>query len=243
MWLKGLDITITAEGLTAEAFAPFGDVISNPSPDRLPSSVALDTQPLPSNAVSANQGTAIQYKNVSRPRNLYEEAPSGQGSPILSIFSCQARQLELCSDKGLSRQLLIPLLERHPFTTQTFTPIQSTASSYLVVVAPSLEPSSLDEHLLAPATAMGGHPGRGLPDLRRIRAFLASSRQAVTYGAGTWHSPMITLGQPKETLDFVVSQFASGVADEDCQIVQLGPETSPRIAKVRIPVLEGRPKL
>lgn len=65
-----------------------------------------------------------------------------------------------------------------------------------------------------------GLPGRGFPDLKRLRAFVATSSQAVTYGAGTWHSPMVVLGQTGTRLDFVVSQFASGVAVEDCQLLE-----------------------
>lgn len=52
-----------------------------------------------------------------------------------------------------------------------------------------------------------------------LRAFVATDAQAVTYGAGTWHAPMVALGAPGTTLDFVVSQFMSGVAVEDCQLV------------------------
>ncbi|PHH88127.1 hypothetical protein CDD83_7931 [Cordyceps sp. RAO-2017] len=63
-------------------------------------------------------------------------------------------------------------------------------------------------------------PGRGLPDVRRLRAFVATAAQAVTYGAGTWHAPMVVLGRPGTSLDFVVSQFCSGVAAEDCQLVR-----------------------
>ena len=44
----------------------------------------------------------------------------------------------------------------------------------------------------------------------------------VTYGAGTWHAPMIVVGE--EDVDFVVVQFANGVAEEDCQEVELRGE-------------------
>lgn len=55
--------------------------------------------------------------------------------------------------------------------------------------------------------------------MRALKAFVATDAQAVTYGAGTWHAPMVALGPPGTTLDFVVSQFMSGVALEDCQLV------------------------
>lgn len=41
----------------------------------------------------------------------------------------------------------------------------------------------------------------------------------MTYSAGTWHAPMVVVGEQR--VDFVVTQFANGVADEDCQEVVL----------------------
>jgi ureidoglycolate lyase len=45
--------------------------------------------------------------------------------------------------------------------------------------------------------------------------------QAVTYGAGTWHAPMIVVGD--RSIDFVVVQFANDVGIEDCQEIKLRP--------------------
>lgn len=44
---------------------------------------------------------------------------------------------------------------------------------------------------------------QGNPDLDTLKAFLCKSNQAVTYGAGVWHAPMIVIG-PAEHLDFTV---------------------------------------
>ena len=57
------------------------------------------------------------------------------------------------------------------------------------------------------------------PDLLNLKAFTAHGEQAITYGVGTWHAPMMVLG--KRRVDFVVTQFVSGVADEDCQEVMV----------------------
>ncbi|QUC16098.1 uncharacterized protein UV8b_00339 [Ustilaginoidea virens] len=200
--------------LTAEAFSPFGDVIHNPRPDVHPSALppAGAAALLPPNAVAANQGSAIQYRHASRVRNLYAQAPGRAASPVVSLFVCAARAPRAACP--------LRVLERHPFTTQTFAPVRSSARAYLVVVAPSLPAGELDERFPAPP-AGGGLPGRGLPDLPRLRAFVATDAQAVTYGAGTWHAPMVALGAAGTTLDFVVSQFASGEADEDCQVVEV----------------------
>ena len=224
---------VTAQVLSADAFAPFGAVIANPRPDVHPSAFASSASTLPANAVSANQGSAIQYRAVSRVRNLYSQAPSGgDGDAVTSVFVCAPR--ELAPADASHDSFTVRVLERHPFTTQTFAPLTSSASAYLVIVAPSLPPGAVDAHLPVPR----GHdlPGRGLPDLRGLRAFVASGAQGVTYGAGTWHAPMVALGEVGSTLDFVVSQWMSGVANEDCQLVEFESEgvAEPRI-EVRIP--------
>lgn len=104
----------------------------------------------------------------------------------------------------------VKILERHPFTTQTFTPLGLSASDsttqFLVIVAPSLRGSA--EGVSSP------------PDLGGLEAFICNGGQAVTYAAGTWHAPMVVLGEKR--VDFVVTQFVSGIADEDCQEVLVG---------------------
>lgn len=51
---------------------------------------------------------------------------------------------------------------------------------------------------------------------------MATGNQAVTYGAGTWHAPMVVVGD--RPVDFVVVQFANGVGIEDCQEISLIPD-------------------
>jgi len=111
---------------------------------------------------------------------------------------------------------------------------------YLVIVAPSLPEGPADAHLPAPAAndsplfvspvssssfapPTRPYPGRGLPDLRRLRAFVGSGAQGVSYGAGTWHSPMMAMGPAGSAIDFVVIQHNTGVPLEDCQEVVFGP--------------------
>jgi ureidoglycolate lyase len=155
----------------------------------------------------------------------------------------------------------VNILERHPFTTQTFIPMGIGAAEqtqYLVIVAPTLpasaarrkgdthppyptptrrkrrsvrdifaraRPSPFTNEAAPPAStysrlhASQRPKGPGLPDLKNIRAFVANGRQAVTYGAGTWHAPMVVVG--KVAVDFVVVQFVNGVGNEDCQEVEL----------------------
>ncbi|KAI5861206.1 hypothetical protein GGS23DRAFT_577574 [Durotheca rogersii] len=253
-------LTIVAEPLTAVAFAPFGAVLANPAPDVHPQPNDAHTNPplLPDfGAVSANQRTAIQYRKIAPPlRNLYAQfSPTAAaavaaassssdkadkaerllgGEPRTTIFVCGARQLAPDPENGTgdgASLLEVGLLERHPFTTQTFVPLGASASStrYLVIVAPSLPPddsgNERDSSLPTPPRShKDGLPGPGMPDVQQLRAFVATGAQAVTYGAGTWHAPMAALGTPGSAIDFVVIQFANDVPIEDCQEVVLEGE-------------------
>ena len=66
--------------------------------------------------------------------------------------------------------------------------------------------------------------------MENIKAFVANGRQAVTYGAGTWHAPMIVVG--KKRVDFVVVQHINGVSEDDCQEVEI-------VGDVRVVLDEG----
>jgi ureidoglycolate lyase len=165
-----------------------------------------------------------------------------------------------------NRQLFdVHILERHPFSTQTFIPMglsqDDRHTQYLVVVAPTLPASASKRHTgrpppyptpiikkqrslkdifakarPSPFTNEAAPPpsqftrlhssqrpkGPGLPDLKNIRAFIATGNQAVTYGAGTWHAPMVVIGD--RPIDFVVVQFANDVGIEDCQEIVLKPD-------------------
>ncbi|SLM38381.1 ureidoglycolate hydrolase [Lasallia pustulata] len=142
------------------------------------------------------------------------------------MFSCFPRP----SSSLQSGKLQISILERHPFTTQTFSPLglphDSKDTCFLVVVAPSL-----------PGTRSGV---RNPPDLANIKAFVARGDQAVTYGAGTWHAPMVVLGEKR--VDFVVTQFVNGVPDDDCQEV-LVENMSVDLGKLGLERMTARPKL
>jgi ureidoglycolate lyase len=155
----------------------------------------------------ANQSTALKTDVISPLINNYSTSSSGSTTkPVMSLF---------CSfPRPLTSTLSIKYIERHPFTSQTFAPIglsPSESARYLVVSAPTLK----------------GRTINGVndpPDLGRIEAFVARGDQAVTYAPGTWHAPMIVLGDRR--VDFVVTQFANGVANDDCQIVEIGGDVT-----------------
>jgi ureidoglycolate lyase len=217
------ELILEPEVLSQASFSPFGTVIENPAPSLIPSSkLGL----LPQNAVQVNQGSALKYLDVTDMKDHYGSASSKQpGKAVMNMFVCAPRTLLSSSNSNVDGNFGVEILERHPYTTQTFIPLGMSASDaketrYLVIVAPTLSPSPADDGLpTPPATSTTGPlPGSGLPDLSRIRAFMATGSQAVTYGAGTWHAPMVVVG--KMPIDFVVVQFANGVGIEDCQEVE-----------------------
>lgn len=244
---------IRATSLNPIDFAPFGQVIQNPT--------AHNGQPDLRYAV-ANQGSATKWLDVTSMMNHYGMARSGKAAKVsMNMFVCKPRELRKANGKELFD---VKILERHPFTPQTFVPIglskEEKETYYLVIVAPTLpnrswgeradrqppyptpEPRrrrSLRERLLGarpnpftndyyssttPSDSLGGGAtkpkGPGPPDLANIRAFIARGDQAVTYGPGTWHAPMVALGE--RPINFVVVQYANGVAEEDCQETEMG---------------------
>jgi ureidoglycolate lyase len=89
-----------------------------------------------------------------------------------------------------SLPLSLSELERHPFSSQSFLPLD--ASRYLICVA-------------------GNDPG-GWPDLQSLRAFAVPKGVGITYRAGTWHHPMIALDTPAS---FAIVMWCGDDANEE----------------------------
>ncbi len=83
---------LTIEALSAEAFAPFGDVIS--------SDCAARQFPI-------NEGTAQRFHALAR-----VDCDAGGGYPLISLVRAQPRPMPF----------LIRMLERHPLGSQAFIP-------------------------------------------------------------------------------------------------------------------------
>lgn len=86
------------------------------------------------------------------------------------------------------------ILEKHPESTQVFVPLGGS-TGYLVLVC------------------LGGDE----PDLSTFRAFVASSRQGVTYRPGVWHHPLIALDRAR---DFACLVWEDG-SRRDTKVVKL----------------------
>ena len=82
------------------------------------------------------------------------------------------------------------VLERHPFSSQTFLPLQ--AARYFVIVAPDND--------------------EGGPALTRVRAFVSGSEQGITYRCGVWHHAMTVLD---ETAVMAILMWCDGSSGDE----------------------------
>ena len=92
--------------LTAEAYAPYGDVIM--------------ASPRGEPGASANQGSARRYDHLAALENLRPETARAN----VSAFRCAPRR---------AGPFVLEILEKHPHSTQIFVPM--SAERFLVVVA------------------------------------------------------------------------------------------------------------
>lgn len=122
---------VKAEPVSAEAFAPFGHLLTGPGP---------------------KNKTEFSGK-------LQILAPDAKPSLIVVGLTAATLPSE------------ITFLERHPYSSQTFMPLD--VDSYLVCVAPS--------------------GGGGMPDLSALKAFIVGGHSGLSYNAGVWHHAMVAL--------------------------------------------------
>lgn len=186
-----MSVTVCAEILSIKSFAPFGSIISPQE----------EVDKVDDSAKNANQGTAIKILQVSKNEN-----PNPMGyPPNWNLFRCFPKPhlstTFQATEGATTTTHPIHVLEKHPNSSQTFLPMGRPENeiSYLVVVALEDEASKQ-------------------PDLSTVKAFLCKGNQAVTYGAGIWHAPMIVLGK-QEYLDFgvLIYEFLDKQAPEkDC---------------------------
>lgn len=116
-----------------------------------------------------NGGTTERYHALAE-----AEATGEDARVIINIFRGSPRTFPYAVD----------MMERHPFGSQSFSPIDNRP--WLVVVAE-------DE---------GGKPGRP-------KVFRAGGRQGVNYRRNVWHHPLMTVGAVSDFL--VVDRLGKGV--------------------------------
>jgi ureidoglycolate lyase len=124
--------------------------------------------------VVVNGGTARRTPEVVPTQNLYAAAPSKIPARIvLNVSLASPRAVAASSVDGTSQRVLkVNVLERHKYSTQSFIPMGSNVK-YLVAVT----------------------DGEERPNLDRLKAFVASDKQGICYGAGVWHAPMSVIDE------------------------------------------------
>ena len=157
--------TPPTQPLDPTLYARFGDVLGLRS-DRKPSLVNLDT--------------AQRFNHLVDLQNLRPDAV-----PNFSFFRC---------DPTPQNPFRVHLLEKHPYSTQVFIPMNGV-TRYLLIVA----------------------LGDEQPDLNQLGVFIATGHQGVSYRPGVWHHPLIALDRLS---DFSCLVWEDGSAG-DCVVHSL----------------------
>ncbi|KAK9446647.1 ureidoglycolate hydrolase [Limtongia smithiae] len=179
--------TVKAEPLTPAAFAKFGYCISPGD----------SCTPVPEGA----HGLTYLQANASVPVNNYDQSKFATEAPCAFNLQRFAPHATLDRKRGVYTAVM---LERHPYTTQTFFPmgVAAAEAAYLVIVAEN-------------DVANGN-----LPDLGTLRAFVARGSQSVTYGAAVWHGSTAAL---RDHLDMTMFMYNNGVKADEVEVVQIAP--------------------
>lgn len=111
------------------------------------------------------------------------------------MFDCDARTIHTNDINTRNRWLECSVLEQHPYTTQTFVPLNAEGAGVLCIV------------VVADAQADSAQP-----DVASCGAYALRAGQAVTYAANQWHAPMMALGHKTR---FLVTNAENGTED-DC---------------------------
>lgn len=127
----------------------------------------------PASMRTINGGTTERYHALAEAEAVGEDA-----KVIINLFRASPRAFPYAVD----------MMERHPFGSQSFSPLDDRP--WLVVVAE-------DD---------GGRPGRP-------QVFRAGGRQGVNYRRNVWHHPLIAVGAASDFL--VVDRLGGGVNLEE----------------------------
>ena len=183
---------LTPSELTSTKFAAFGQVIAART----------------SATSEANQGTASRFDDLAVLQNLREGCKSN-----VCLFRSAKRPLEdggkddeVVSEDG-SGMFRVHLLERHPYSSQMFVPMNCQKRWLIVVALSKPEKDGVD-------VCKEGNAG---PDYSTMQAFLASSNQGINFAAGVWHHPLIAL---ESDTDFACVVHEDGSSD-DCHVVEM----------------------
>jgi ureidoglycolate lyase len=159
----------------------------------------LVPQPL-SQAAFAPFGDVLSVADVDagRAANQGSATRADFATPLVNLRAHARVNVAVFQSTPRPMPFSLVLLEQHPFSSQLFSPLQ--VSRYVVVAAPSLP--------------------NGSPDADNVRAFLARSDQAINYGAGVWHHPLIVVDSVASFLMVAHEDGTSG----DCTEVAIATQ-------------------
>lgn len=123
------EIRLPLQTLTAEAFAPFGDVME----------VREDNHHFP-----INQGLTERHHALALP-----DTSDADGYPQISLFRSQP----------IALPFQIKLMERHPLGSQSFTMLSGNPYVVVVAPAGELDPRQLQAFLVQPQQSVNYHKG------------------------------------------------------------------------------------
>lgn len=130
-----------------------------------------------------------------RPFGFVFSAPTAPGrSPPVAELSNERDQaiptLTVSLEDPVILPLRIPILERHPFSTQSFVPID--LRRYLIIVAPALTDGS--------------------PSALEAQAFVGAAEQGCSYKTGLWHAAFSVLDRRGSYAALI---WRDGTADDE----------------------------
>ncbi|ROS05641.1 ureidoglycolate lyase [Sinobacterium caligoides] len=121
--------TLTPRPLTPEAFAPYGDVIS------------IDT---------AEKVLNINYGNTERYHNLAQvDVAADDGQPLINIFR----------SRPLPTPIDIKIMERHPLSSQAFIALSGEPFVVVVGKAGEFDENALEAFIAQPGQGVNYHKG------------------------------------------------------------------------------------
>lgn len=153
---------LPVQELTQTAFAPFGDVIEK------------YTTHNKEHCFEINNGYATRHHHLATAHTTAPKTGDDAGQVGINIFSAKPRTIPF----------ELSVMERHPWGTQCFMPLNQ--EPYLVVVAKA------------------GHAPKTMDNLV---CFYAQAHQGVQYGVGVWHHPLLALNK---SCDFLVVDRIGG---------------------------------
>jgi ureidoglycolate lyase len=126
---KIIPMKIIPAPLSAEAFAPFGDVIETQA--------ATDTRII-------NEGNTIRFHDLANLTLTHND-----GTPLINIFRTTP----------LAMPLRLSIMERHPLSSQAFIPLSAKPYLVVVAPAGKLDEAKIKVFLAAGTQGVNYHPG------------------------------------------------------------------------------------